>query len=107
MPGENKCPYRSNNQCPAYHSINAACNDAGGRISRDVIYDAVKDAMYRLMPGWFTRMDELMDEYEPFRSLDAVTDEAMRHPEKSLDDIIHEHFRDDWFAYHDDGDEDW
>lgn len=107
MPGKEQCPYRGHDQGPAYHDVSAACNDAGGRINRDTVYDMVKEAMYRLMPGWFTKMDEIMDPDEPFHSIRVITEDAIRNPSKSIDDLVHEHFRDDWFAYHSDGDEDW
>ena len=70
-------------------------------------YDAVRGAMYRLMPGWFAMHDELMSPNEPGSSICCVMSEAARNPGKPLDDVIREYFRDGWFRYHADGDEDW
>lgn len=72
-----------------------------------VSYDTVNQAMQKLMPGWFTKMDETMDADEPFTSIHAIQNIASRNPDQNLDDIIHEYFKEDWFDYHEDGDEDW
>lgn len=69
--------------------------------------EAVESAMLRLMPGWFTMLDETMDPDGAGPHIDAIRNIAARNPEKALDDIIHAYFRDDWFRYHPDGDEDW
>lgn len=84
-----RCPYRPASR-PAAPSL-----------------DDVERAMRRLMPGWFTKQDELMSAEEPGSSIIAIREICARHPEKSLDDAIHEYFADDWFCFFPDGCEDW
>lgn len=73
---------------------------------RAATYDRVHDRMYDLMPGWFSKMADLMDPSEPELSIQCITDMMCKNPSLNLDDVIHDYFP-DWFAYHADGDDDW
>lgn len=84
-----------------------ACPDRTGPDNRKPDYDTVREAMLRLMPGWFTKLDETMDPDGPEPYIADVRRIAAQTPEKPLDDIIHEYFQEDWFQWHADGDEDW
>lgn len=68
-------------------------------------YDAVRERMEVLMPGWFDKQDELMLPDDLFHI--RLVAEMVAKTGKSIDDAIHEYFKDDWFAYHDDFDENW
>lgn len=74
---------------------------------RQPSYNAVRDAMLRLMPGWFTMLDDLMDPEGPEPYIADVRRIAVQSPGKPLDDVIHEYFHDSWFQYHTDSDSDW
>lgn len=84
-----------------------ACPYRTGPDTRKPDYDTVREAMLRLMPGWFTKLDETMDPDGPEPYIADVRRIAAQTPEKPLDDIIHEYFQEDWFQWHADGDEDW
>lgn len=69
--------------------------------------ERVYDRMLELMPGWFEKMAELMDPYEPNQSVRLIASIAIKNPGKPLDDIIHEEMEESWFWCHEDYDKDW
>lgn len=93
-----------------YHDQNTAINRCPCRpahVSHRFSDKQVEDAMYRLMPGWFTMLDDLMDPYGPDPHISHIQAVADKNPNEPLDDIIHEEFHETWFQYHADGDDDW
>lgn len=70
------------------------------------LYDAVEKRMMELMPGWFTKLDEIMDPYGAEPDIINIATIVAK-TNRPIDDVIHEEMYEDWFQYHDDYDEDW
>lgn len=69
-------------------------------------YDKVYERMLDLMPGWFIKLDDLMDEYGPFPYISEIST-IVTQTGKPIDDVIHERMYEEWFEYHEDYDDDW
>lgn len=82
------------------------CPFRAGLPYTDDTYDRVYNRMSELMPGWFTKLDEIMDPYGPspyVMDIAAIVEKTGR----PVDDVIHEEMYEEWFQYHEDYDEDW